>query len=480
MDEGRYTDLALQAKGILAKNARGDHTIPSDGPYTHQWLWDSCFIAIGLAHYDIERAKKEVLSLLRGQWSNGMLPNMIFGTSDQHPRDRDLWRSWVSPYAPDEVSTSGITQPPMLAEAIVRIGKKLNKSDRRTWYQTVYPALLKYHEWLYNERDPHHEGVVLQIHPWEVGLDNTPPWTSELQLHHKPWWIKLVDTLKLDRLAFLIRRDTRHHVRIDQRLSNIDALLYYDTTLRLRRKRYDIDSILRRSLFCIEDLTFNCILIRANKHLKDIAKYIGKELPEDISASIEKGENALEQYWDAYTSQYYSREHVTHKLIKVQSIATLMPLYSGVISKERAEQLVRHLYNPQTFGTDYPIPSVPKSSEWFKEHGYWQGPTWMNTNWLIIDGLRRYKFDEIADAVSVSSLEMVLKNGFYEYFSPLDASPAGIENFSWTASLAIDLAITTPGLPGKAVLKSLASAPVLPITSKTELAEDAKPPEQKD
>jgi glycogen debranching enzyme len=70
---------------------------------------------------------------------------------------------------------------------------------------------------------------------------------------------------------------------------------------------------------------------------------------------------------------------------------------------------------------------------------YWQGPTWVNTNWLIIEGLLRYGFYAEAKAIKDTTLDMVAKSGFYEYFNPLTAEPAGADNFSWTAALAIDL-----------------------------------------
>src|ERR1700727_1716289 len=113
-----------QAKAVLERNDRGTYTIPAEGLYPHQWLWDSCFIAIGLRHVDVERAKMEILSLFRAQWTNGMVPHMIFTAGEsQHRLDYGMWQSWVSPFAPDGMSTSGITQPPMLAEAVVQIGK---------------------------------------------------------------------------------------------------------------------------------------------------------------------------------------------------------------------------------------------------------------------------------------------------------------------------------------------------------------------
>jgi hypothetical protein len=437
MEDGQPT-LRERAQAVLHGNDQGTYTIPASGLYPHQWLWDSCFIAIGLRHYDIERAKTEILSLLRGQWANGMLPHMILSSTDRHIRDGHIWRSWSNPNSPDELSTSGITQPPMLAEAVVQVGRKLPLPERRNWYKAVYPALVRYHQWLYTERDPHNEGLVLLIHPWETGLDNTPVWTSELHQHMLPLWIRIVGNLRLDWLINLFRRDTKF-VSPDERLSALDALAFYSVQRRLRRKAYDIDKILTHSMFSIEDLTFNCILIRANQHLQAIATSIREDLPDELLEHMARTEAALSELWDPYSGQYFSRNFVTHKLIKEPSIAALMPLYAGCISRERAAQLVKMLENTHLFGPAYPVPSVPVSSTWFNPVMYWQGPTWINTNWLIIDGLRRAGFDDHADVLAESTLELLERNGCYEYFNPLTGEPAGAENFSWSAALGIDL-----------------------------------------
>ncbi len=432
-------DLTEQAKTVLANNDKdGKYTIPAAGLYPHQWLWDSCFIAIGMSHFDVDRAKTEILSLMRGQWANGMMPHMIFSNDLAHRQDSNIWRSWVNPFAPDDVKTSGITQPPLLAEAIVKIGKKLSLPERRSWYQTVYPALIAYHQWLYTERDPHNEGLVLQIHPWETGLDNTPSWMYELHEHQLSWWIHAIGALHLEPVINLFRRDTRF-VPPEQRLSAVDALALFSVQRRLRRKGYNIQRILTHSLFAIEDAGYNAILIRANTHLKNIAKAIGKKVPQDLADSMKKTEEAYEQLWDAYANQYFSRNFVTHKPIKVPTIATLLPLYGGKITKERAEQLVQHLLKASEYKSSFPIPSVPLSSEWFNEFDYWQGPSWVNTNWLVIQGLRHYGYDDLADSITKTTLDMVSKSGFYEYFSPLSGEPAGIPHFSWTAALTIDL-----------------------------------------
>ena len=431
------------AQSVLQNNDHGTFTIPADGLYPHQWLWDSCFIAIGQRHYDIERAKIEILSILQGQWSNGMVPHMILNPlrndNEGKPlRDSKIWRSWLSPYAPENISTSGITQPPMLAEAIVQVGQKLNMPERRSWYKQTFGALLAYHQWLYHERDPHGEGLVIQIHPWETGLDNTPPWMNELHEHSLPSWIKFVEKLHVDSLLSMLRTDTKY-VTIEQRESTIDALALYDIQRRFRRKAYNFNKILDHSLFAIEDLTFNAIFIRANELLITIADTIHEELPEDFIKRTELSKKAFQQLWDDYAGEFFSRDFVTHKLLKQSSVATFMALYSGCISKEQAERIIQLLENEHRYGPAFPIPSTPLDSPWFNELRYWQGPTWVNINWLIIDGLHRYNFHDHADALKESTLEMISHAGFFEYFDPVNGTGLGTDNFSWTAALAIDL-----------------------------------------
>lgn len=435
MTTDELLDLCLK---VLQENDRGKHTVPAKGLYPHQWLWDSCFIAIGQRHYNTKRAQQEILSLLKGQWSNGMIPNMVLTPSNIPSQAEVFWRSEISPFSPDDVATSGITQPPMLAEAVVRIGQKLPKAERIIWYQRVYPALIHFHQWLYNERDPNNSGLVLQIHPWETGLDNTPPWIYELQKHKTPLWIKLVGLLKIDNLIGPLRKDSFLALP-GERISTLNALSYYSIQRRLRRNRYATKNILKCNELTIEDVNYNAVLVRANFQLQKIAKQINQPLPTDLAESIKKSESALEELWDAYSGQYYSRNHNTNKLIKVSSIGTLLPLYAGSITKERAKHLVEILNNEQSFGTNYPVPTVPKNTKWFDQHKYWQGPTWVNTNWLIIDGLKRYGFTKEAEHIKQQTIKMVAGSGIREYFSPLDASPAGAHNFSWTASLIIDL-----------------------------------------
>ncbi len=430
--------LEDKAKQVLEENDRGNYVAPDNKLYPHQWLWDSCFIAIGQRHIDPSRAQTELTNLLKGQWSNGMIPNMIFSNAAMYQTDRNYWRSWINPHAPEGVATSGITQPPVLAEAVWQVGQSFSATERRSWYNYMLPSLVRYHEWLYADRDPHNEGLILLLHPWETGTDNTPPWMTELSAHLMPTWVQIIKKLRLEPVVGLFRRD-RKSIPADQRFSTLEILTLFSAQRRLRRKAYDTTKILNRGLFSIEDLTFNSIFIKANSRLIDIARIARKTLPEELIANMKRTEAALEQLWDPYASYYWSRDFVTHRLLKQPSIATLMPLYAGSISKERASLLVQHLENQNRFGTNFPVPSVPADSPQYDADRYWQGPSWVNTNWMIIEGLRQYGFHDHAKALTENTLAMVEKSGFAEYFNPENGEPLGADNFSWTAALVIDL-----------------------------------------
>src|SRR5579884_445193 len=114
--------LEQQARAVLAGNRAGDSTKPSPDLYPHQWNWDSCFIAIGVSRYDPVRAQEEMMSLLRGQWSNGMVAQIVFNpaASGYFPGP-DVWQSRRAAASPRSVATSGITQPPVLAISALAI-----------------------------------------------------------------------------------------------------------------------------------------------------------------------------------------------------------------------------------------------------------------------------------------------------------------------------------------------------------------------
>ena len=71
-----------EAARILRDNDRGGYTVPTRGLYPFQWNWDSCFVALGWATFDLDRAFTEIETLFTGQWPDGMVPYIVFNRAD--------------------------------------------------------------------------------------------------------------------------------------------------------------------------------------------------------------------------------------------------------------------------------------------------------------------------------------------------------------------------------------------------------------
>ena len=434
----QFSDLEKDALRVLNKNDLGNWTQPAPGLYPHQWLWDSSFIAIGLRHIDIKRAQEEIRSLLRGQWENGMIPHIIFSRAEGYHAGPWLWQSHVNPNAPRGIETTGVTQPPVIAEAVVKIGDLLDKSARTKWYKEIFDPLARYHDWLYTCRDPENTGAVTVVHPWESGQDNTPPWMEIIHKYVPMEGIEFLEKAGLEKFIDRFRKDTSV-VPPDERMSTHDLYSVYRIARQLHHHKYEDEKMLKNQKTIVADLSFNCILVRATKHLADIANFLGEDLPPRVEAAFARGTTVLEQFWDKQTDHYYSIDRYTAEQIRVQSIGTFMPLYAGKLEESRKKSILKHLTDPMSFGTEYPIPSAPVKSKHFMAHRYWQGPVWINMNWMIIDGLMRNDEPALAGRLRETTIGLVENGGMNEYFSTLDGSPAGVADFSWTAALTIDL-----------------------------------------
>jgi Glycosyl hydrolase family 63 C-terminal domain len=431
-------DLRRQAQRVLDRNRRGAWTCPSEHLYPHQWLWDSCFVAIGLARTDPARAAEELRSVFRGQWANGMLPHMIFSNEVRDPGSRRVWQSRKHPGAPRDVDTSCITQPPLPAIAAWHVLRALPDGDRRALLDELVPKLVAYHEWLYRDRDPSGGGLVTLIHPWECGLDTTPPWMDELARVPGPWWMGPVLRLRLTRFVHFVRRDTRY-VPDCQRPSDDEGLRMLVLARRAKRFGFELRRLPPGRSLLIEDLAFNALLVAANRALGELAETAGVTLDPVLRSRMDGSVAAIDRLWDESTGQYCSRHVGRRELIRSPTVATFLPLVAAPLDDSRRRRLLELLADPVGFGTAFPVPSVPRDAPTFEAERYWKGPTWINMNWLIVGALERMGEHTLAATLRDRTLELVERSGCAEYFSALTGVGLGAPEFSWTAALTLDL-----------------------------------------
>jgi hypothetical protein len=424
-------ELVRRARVVLDRNRCGASTCPSIRLYPHQWLWDSCFTAIGIARDDPHRAAGELRALFRGQWANGMLPHMIFAEGSHDIGSRRVWRSRRHRAAPRDVDTSCITQPPIAAIAVERVARALADDEARAFTAEMVPKLVAYHRWLLRERVRPGSNLVTLIHPWECGLDSTPPWMRALRDWRMPWWVRAAERLRLAHLLRRLRYDTRYLPAVD-RASDDDGLRMLALALHIERYDFELRRLPDDGSVLIEDVGFNAMFAAANRALVALTDMLDPELV----GTFDRHREAIEDLWHEPTQQYCSRDAVTGEPRTEPTVAGFLPLWGGTA---RAGQLVERLRS-RAYWPAHPVPSVPVDAPDFFESRYWKGPTWVNMNWAIVEGLARCDELGLSDDLRRHTLDLVDRFGFFEYFSPLTGDGHGAENFSWTAALTIDLA----------------------------------------
>lgn len=111
----------------------------------------------------------------------------------------------------------------------------------------------------------------------------------------------------------------------------------------------------------------------------------------------------------------------------MKSAACFLPLIAGIPSPEQARRMVtEHLTRESEFWGATPVPTVAFDEPQYSDD-MWRGPTWMNVNFLIWEGLKRYGFDDVADELRRRSMAAIehwyggvepALGGIFEYYDP--------------------------------------------------------------
>ena len=134
------------------------YTCPSPYHYPWQWYWDSCFTAIAWRHFEPERSRRELETLLAARHEDGFIGHTIFWTALNGGR-----RFTYNVASASALMTSSI-QPPTLAWAWrVAVG-----DPRRV------PGIVRHHDWIAENRDLDGDGLLWIVQPDESGLDASP------------------------------------------------------------------------------------------------------------------------------------------------------------------------------------------------------------------------------------------------------------------------------------------------------------------
>jgi glycogen debranching enzyme len=412
------TENAEQARRILRANDRGGYAVPTARLYPFQWNWDSAFVAMGWACFDEARAWQEVLSLLKGQWEDGLVPQIVFhAPSDDYFPGPDVWGIARTP------STSGITQPPVLATAVrVMLDAAKDRALAERMAASIYPRLLLNHGWWQAARDPAGTGLVATLHPWETGMDNSPAWDAALA------------RVPTETTTVIRRRDT-DHVDASARPRGEEYQRFIHLVDTFRDAGWDPARMLAVSPFRVADIGTNAILLRAERDLLALAARFGTNNDEAaIGARITLKESALPRLWNDALGGFTSFDLIADSPIPVATSAGFLPLFAHRATAAQIAAMTARIEHWATL-TPHMVPSTDPAHPSFEPLRYWRGPIWVVVNWMIAEGCDWAGHSALAERIRRDTVGLIATAGFSEYFDPTDGHGVGGADFSWTAAI---------------------------------------------
>lgn len=415
------SNLDAAAQAILRQNDRGGYTVPNGRVYPFQWNWDSAFVAIGFDRFDRNRAWLEVETLFKAQWANGFLPHIVFWQDDEgYFPGPDVWASGREP------RTSGITQPPVAASMVLRLWRSAVAAGESDSYRprliALFDRLLANHRWFRDYRDHEGRGVVVTMHPWETGRDNSPEWDVP------------GEPIDISNVGDYTRRDTGH---LDAKMR--PTKLEYDRYLALvqfgRALGWDHAKIAATNPFRVADVGMSMILLRAHRDLHALAQELGRpDEATELLAMIKRAEAGIGWLWDDAKQCWASRDVLTGRFSGHITSASFLSFYAGLADPKCDSALLAHIARIGD-RVPYLMPSLDPDDPGFQMIRYWRGPVWAVVNFMIGTGLIECGYEVEGSRVRSDTLNLIERNGFYEAFSPVDGTGSGGDDFSWTAAI---------------------------------------------
>lgn len=145
------------------------------------------------------------------------------------------------------------------------------------------------------------------------------------------------------------------------------------------------------------------------RQLAEIAGVLGKQ-QDAARYRNDAGElaNQINQLmWDSQNKFYYDLR-LSGERAPIKTIAAYWTLLGEVASKPQAADLVEELSNPRTFKRLNRVPTLAADQPGYDpQGGYWRGSVWAPTDTMVIRGLEKYGYEDLAREVAINHLNLV-------------------------------------------------------------------------
>ncbi len=405
-----HKELIVEIKELLTANSINEtairrgitkqitYTAPSPGIYTQQWFWDSCLHSLVWSELgEKKRALQELESLAFGKGDKPFFPHMIFWK-----RIRNIYWWFFDTLYPSE-NYSELIQPPLIGFSLRKLQK--NGIDVEQ-IREISEEVLNYYKFILRVRDPDSSNLITIIHPWESGLDSSPKF--DLKLTNR----RFMRTRQWLRMRTLLKEFKKHD---------------WDQEAMVRNSPFKVKCVLTNTLCAwgMESFSFVLDALKMNEE----AVFM-REKSDSILQSL------VEHCWNEKDGLFYDLDvkNQGNEQVHVKTITSLIPLLLN-IPKDIEQNLISHLTNPKEFWPKYPVPTVSMDEKTFNPKDtplLWRGPTWINTNFFLWNGLKRHNEKKIAKELTEKTVNLIKKSGFREFYNPITGDGGGAENFGWS------------------------------------------------
>lgn len=186
-------------------------------------------------------------------------------------------------------------------------------------------------------------------------------------------------------------------------------------------------------------------LVLQDLELARLAERYGADAAGDPRGHRERAARTLELLlgmWNGASGRFEAR--AAGDAVASDAIVGFMPLLTGALPAPVLDALLEALGDPERYALPWSVPTVSAADPDFSATRMWRGPVWVNTNRLIVEGLRASGRPDLARELAERTVALVVHGGGpHEYFNPLtgEKAPTATTAFGWSAALFIDLAV---------------------------------------
>lgn len=187
-----------------------------------------------------------------------------------------------------------------------------------------------------------------------------------------------------------------------------------------------------------EGVDLACYLYREYLAMELLAERLGKndDAAHYGAQAADLKSRIQQKMWSEQDGMFFNIDARTGQFVRIKTWTNFLPLWAEVASRSQAERMIReHLLNPQEFWSPNGIGTLAKQEPLYDpKAGYWRGPVWIISNYLLMHGLMDYGFYEPAETLARETVDLLVQDlkttgGMNENYNPDTGTPAAAGKF---------------------------------------------------